>query len=145
MTYVFSTAKIDATSQRWVAQLEPYDFRVVYRPGVNNVVADALSRKYDDEEFDNKQHIQHWARQKCEGFESEKSQHIAATTVQDTTDTTPTTNFDWNVLQTTDITTTTVKKCIEDDTAVSDAERTSAVKGLLKVKDTLVVFKNLLY
>ena len=145
LTYVFKTAKLDATAQRWVSQLEPYDMRVVYRPGTNNVVADALSRKYDDEEFDNTQHIQHWARTLCEGFDSDRSQHLAATTVKDTTDTTPTTNFDWNVLQTTDITTTTVKKCIEDDTVVSDAERTPAVKGLLKVKDKLVVFKNLLY
>ena len=90
LTYVFKTAKLDATAQRWVAQLEPYDMRVEYRPGTNNVVADALSRKYDDEEFDNTQHIQQWARTLCEGFDSDRSQHLAATTVKDTTDTTHT-------------------------------------------------------
>ena len=145
LTYVFKTAKLDATAQRWVAQLEPYDMRVEYRPGTNNVVADALSRKYDDEEFDNTQHIQHWARTLCEGFDSDRSQHLAATTVKDTTDTTPTTNYDWNILQSTDITIKTVKQCIEDDTTVSDAERTPDVKSLMKAQDKLVVFRNLLY
>ena len=57
LTYVFKTAKLDATAQRWVAQLEPYDFIVKYKPGVTNTVADALSRKYDTEEYDNTQQV----------------------------------------------------------------------------------------
>ena len=52
LTYVFKTAKLDATAQRWVAQLEPYGCIVKYKPGVNNTVADALSRKYDTEEYE---------------------------------------------------------------------------------------------
>ena len=72
LTYVFKTAKLDATAQRWVAQLEPFDFTVTYRPGTNNVVADALSRKYDEEEHDITQHIQAWAKHKCEDFDSDQ-------------------------------------------------------------------------
>ena len=58
-------AKLDATSQRWVASLEPYSFSVIYRPGVNNVFADALSRQYDNEEDDNTEHLQKWAKDIC--------------------------------------------------------------------------------
>ena len=145
LTYVFKTAKLDATAQRWVAQLEPFDFTVTYRPGTNNVVADALSRKYDEEEHDITQHIQAWAKHKCEDFDSDQRQHQAATTVQDTTNTTPTTNFDWKTLQTTDATLETTKTYITDPTAVTDDRLTQQVKSLLKVKDKLLVHNDLLY
>uniref|UniRef100_A0AAY5L9X8 Gypsy retrotransposon integrase-like protein 1 n=1 Tax=Esox lucius TaxID=8010 RepID=A0AAY5L9X8_ESOLU len=38
------TAKLGAVEQRWVAQLASFDFEVKYRPGRENVNADALSR-----------------------------------------------------------------------------------------------------
>ena len=145
LTYVFKTAKLDATAQRWVAQLEPYDFRVVYRPGTNNIVADALSRKYDHEDFDNTQQIQQWATEQSYGFDADKSTHQAATTIQDTTNTSPSTNFDWKILQTTDITVSTVRKHITAEKSVSDEELTPLVNRLLKVKDRLLVFCDLLY
>ena len=44
LTYVLSTAKLDATGQRWVASLAPYQFDIKYRSGKSNVDADALSR-----------------------------------------------------------------------------------------------------
>ncbi|XP_062612631.1 uncharacterized protein LOC134274364 [Saccostrea cucullata] len=44
-TYVLSKAKLDATSQRWVAALAGYDFTIAYRPGQQNADADGLSRK----------------------------------------------------------------------------------------------------
>jgi hypothetical protein len=37
-------AKLDATTQRWIAALSSYNFEIKYRPGVNNADADALSR-----------------------------------------------------------------------------------------------------
>ena len=44
LTYVFSSAKLDATGHRWVAQLANFEFTIHYRSGKQNVDADALSR-----------------------------------------------------------------------------------------------------
>ena len=45
LTYVLTTAKLDATGQRWVAALSAYNFYLTYRRGINNADADGLSRK----------------------------------------------------------------------------------------------------
>ena len=45
LLYVTTSAKLDATGQRWVAALSQFDFTVKYRPGKSNAAADALSRK----------------------------------------------------------------------------------------------------
>ena len=44
LTYVLTTAKLDATGQRWIASLASYDFKIYYRSGKLNVDADSLSR-----------------------------------------------------------------------------------------------------
>ena len=44
LTYILTTAKLDATGQRWVAQLSNYNFSIQYKPGKNNTDADSLSR-----------------------------------------------------------------------------------------------------
>ena len=44
LLYVTSSAKLDATGQRWVAALADFDFSVEYRSGRLNAAADALSR-----------------------------------------------------------------------------------------------------
>ena len=44
LTYVLTTAKLDATGQRWVASLANYNFTITYHSGKHNVDADALSR-----------------------------------------------------------------------------------------------------
>ena len=49
LTYVFTTAKLDATGQRWVASLSGYNFTVKYRSGKNNADADGLSRRQEAE------------------------------------------------------------------------------------------------
>ena len=43
LTYVFTTAKIDATGQRWVAALSGYNFTVKYRSGKKNADVGGLS------------------------------------------------------------------------------------------------------
>lgn len=45
LTYVLTSAKLDATGHRWLAALSVYDFSLKYRPGNQNVDADALSRR----------------------------------------------------------------------------------------------------
>ncbi len=49
LLYVTSSAKLDATGQRWVAALSQFNFTIKYKPGKNNAAADALSRKPQSE------------------------------------------------------------------------------------------------
>lgn len=44
LTYILSTAKLNATTSRWVAELADFHFTIKYRPGKENSDADALSR-----------------------------------------------------------------------------------------------------
>ena len=44
LTYILTTAKLDATGHRWVAALSNYTFSISYKPSRNNTDADALSR-----------------------------------------------------------------------------------------------------
>ena len=44
LTYILTTAKLDAASHHWVASLANYNFRLHYRAGKANIDADALLR-----------------------------------------------------------------------------------------------------
>ena len=44
LTYVLTSAKLDATGHRWLAALAAYNFSIHYKPGIKNVEADMLSR-----------------------------------------------------------------------------------------------------
>ena len=44
LTYVLTTAKLDAASHCWVTSLANYNFRLHYRAGKTNIDADALCR-----------------------------------------------------------------------------------------------------
>ena len=52
LTYVLTSAKLNATGYRWVAELADYNFTIRYRPGKNHSDADGLSRMpLDFEEY----------------------------------------------------------------------------------------------
>ena len=54
LTYILTSAKLDATGQRWVAALSIYNFQIYYRSGKTNANADALSRiPWDASEIQN--------------------------------------------------------------------------------------------
>ena len=44
LTYILTSAKLDAVGQRWVASLAPFSFDIYYKSGKHNVDADGLSR-----------------------------------------------------------------------------------------------------
>ena len=44
LTYILTSAKLDAIGQRWIASLGPYNFSLHYNPSRQNTVADSLSR-----------------------------------------------------------------------------------------------------
>ncbi|XP_038153818.1 uncharacterized protein LOC119791667 isoform X1 [Cyprinodon tularosa] len=45
LTYILTSAKLDATSHRWLAALSTFSFKLQYRAGKHNQDADALSRR----------------------------------------------------------------------------------------------------
>ena len=45
LTYVLTSAKLDAAGHRWLANLSMYDFSIEYRAGSQNIDADILSRR----------------------------------------------------------------------------------------------------
>lgn len=45
LTYILTSAKLDATSYRWLADLSTFDFQLQYRAGKQNQDADGLSRR----------------------------------------------------------------------------------------------------
>src|SRR5690606_15557131 len=50
LLYFTEKRKFNARQLRWSHILEDYNFEIVYRPGSSNKAADALSRKYLEEE-----------------------------------------------------------------------------------------------
>ena len=44
LTYVMTSAKLNATGHRWIADLSNFNFDIKYRPGSHNTDADVLSR-----------------------------------------------------------------------------------------------------
>lgn len=45
LAYVTTTARLDATGHRWLAELSKYNFHIFYKPGSQNADADGLSRR----------------------------------------------------------------------------------------------------
>lgn len=52
LTYVLTSAKLDATSYRWLSSLSTYTFKLQYRAGSQNQDADGLSRRPHGEPLD---------------------------------------------------------------------------------------------
>ena len=52
LTYILTTAKLDATGQRWVANLANYTVSIKFKSGKSNVDADVLSRNPWDMQVD---------------------------------------------------------------------------------------------
>ena len=44
LTYILTSAKLDATGQRWASALGQYNFELTYRSGLQNADADGMSR-----------------------------------------------------------------------------------------------------
>ena len=44
LTYILTSARLDAARHRWVSELADYNFSIHYKPGVTNKGADGLSR-----------------------------------------------------------------------------------------------------
>ena len=68
LTYVLTSAKLDATGHRWLAALSSFDFSIHYKPGRTNIDADALSRIPHSSQHE--QQFQYEQQAKIENLES---------------------------------------------------------------------------
>ena len=152
LTHVWKSAKLDATGQRWLASLENFDFKVLYKPGNTNTVADALSRQYEDTKDDDS--YKRWAKERCIGYPKEKQQDepttVAAVKVDDD-NTQREINFDWLKLQECDDAIKTVIDTIDNDNKPSESMIRRMPKfqrnlfqnlDKLSVQDDLLCYKN---
>ena len=74
LTYILTSAKLDAASHRWLAALSTYDFKVQYRAGSQNRDADALSRRPHPESPGSPSHkewdmVQQFAKDHVDGMD----------------------------------------------------------------------------
>ena len=67
LTYVLTTAKLDATGHGWVAALSNYTFSIIYKPGKGHKDADALSHIKWPEAMELDAHTVHAV---CEGVQA---------------------------------------------------------------------------
>ena len=143
MTHVWKSANLDATGHRWVAALDNYDFKVVYKPGKLNTVADALSRQHnDDEDVDHKS----WVRDKCIGYTFDEPENDDGKHEQVNAIVMNPTDYDWGKLQEDDETIHIVKRYLqsgEDDNACVE-KMPNAARKLIKKLDPLEIHDNLL-
>lgn len=76
LTYVLTSAKLDATSYRWLAALSTFSFKIQYRAGRHNHDADALSRRSHGESLDHSykdgELVHHLTKQLCKPGEAEE-------------------------------------------------------------------------
>jgi hypothetical protein len=42
LTYILTSAKLDANGHKWVAAFSAYQFTIMYKPGKTNTYADAI-------------------------------------------------------------------------------------------------------
>ena len=59
MTYLFKSAKVNATGQGWVNELSNFNFSIHYKPGIEKIVTDSLSRYPILQECNLERYIQH--------------------------------------------------------------------------------------
>uniref|UniRef100_A0A3B3RBJ3 Gypsy retrotransposon integrase-like protein 1 n=1 Tax=Paramormyrops kingsleyae TaxID=1676925 RepID=A0A3B3RBJ3_9TELE len=88
LTYILTTAKLDAAGYRWLAALSTYDFSIRYRSGKHNMDADGLSRRPHNTLVDDitsqeeSQRIDRFKSHLLSSMESIEPQSLAADVVQ---------------------------------------------------------------
>ena len=71
LTYVLTSAKLDATGHHWLAELSQYDFSIQYQPGLKNADTDGFSQR--PQETISKDNV----RSICNGILSQEPGQIA--------------------------------------------------------------------
>ena len=162
LTYVLSSAKLDACGQRWVAKLANYNFTIKYKSGLSNVQADALSRiswpeiLADSEDLDVDLNCMdtHVVNAILTGCRS-KSSLIESVSCSSkiippelSQDSDSSSNINWMKEQRTDPNLTVIIKLIESGQLQKRKQHgkdTPEVKSLLRIRKSLKLVKDILY
>jgi transposase InsO family protein len=145
LTYVLSSAKLDATGHRWLAQLSAYDFAVHYKPGQSHVDADALSRLDNDVSRAICGSLQTMESGFCHtlplgvGFENDVFGTEVVSSVFD---------GDASLRQEEDSVLSVVKQCVKENVKLTGEDWNDAdteVKKLLNQRDKLKIVNDILY
>ena len=161
LTYVLTSAKLDACGQRWVAKLANYNFTIRYRCGQSNVEADSLSRiswpeVLSDEDIDVDLECMdtHVFNAVLTGTNSKssliESVSCSSEIIPDKLDVenNSTTALDWVKLQRTDPDLSVIFKLIKSDQLFKRKlyrKDSSEVKSLLRIRKSLKLSKDILY
>ena len=162
LTYVLSSAKLDACGQRWVAKLANYNLTVKYKCGLSNVEADALSRiswpeilaETEDLDVDLKCMDTHVVNAILTGCRS-KSSLIESVSCSSkiippelSQDSDSSSNINWMKEQRADHNLTVIIKLIESGQLQKRKQHgkdTPEVKSLLRIRKSLKLVKDILY
>ena len=162
MTYVLTSAKLDACGQRWIAKLANYNFTIRYRCGQRPVEADALSRiswpkvlsNHEDLDVDLECMDTHIVNAVLTGSKSKfnliESISCSSKIIPDEVDTDSSsfTKLDWVRLQRADPNLSVIIKLIESDQLFKrrlHRKDSQEVKVLLRIKKNLKLTKDILY
>ena len=131
LIYIRSSAKLDATGQRWTAELARFDFDIRYKPGINNCDADALSRapvtRISEETA--------VTRRSEEGTDDDSPTEVQIRAI------TATAICDWEIEQDRDEEIREMKRELTEGSGTSGAQRS----GLRRWKGRLMVDRRILY
>ena len=152
LTYVLTTAKLDATGHRWVAALYNYTFSISYKPGRNNTDADALFRIQWPEAVDISSQTVHAV---CEGVQAlhgkvETLCHGAQAVGVLSQDTMPSgmTSLEWSQAKMQDPAICQIIQAIQNktlDTVKINKDRSSDLKAFLRIRKQCKLKQGLLY
>ena len=162
LTYVLTSAKLDACGQRWVAKLANYNFTIKYKCGLSNIEADALSRiswpevLADSEDLDVDLNCMdtHVVNAILTGSRS-KSSLIESVSCSSkiippelSLDSDSSANIDWMKEQRADPNLTVIIKLIESGQLQKrklHGKDTHEVKSILRIRKSLILVKDILY
>ena len=162
LTYVLTSAKLDACGQRWVAKLANYNFTIKYKCGLSNVEADALSRiswpdilaDNEDLDIDLECMDTHVVNGVLTGSKSKSSliESVSCSSkiilTELNLDSSPSSEIDWMKEQRADSNLSFIIKLIESGQLQKrklHGKDSSEVKSLLRIRKGLKLIKDILY
>lgn len=150
LTYVLSTAKLDATGHRWVAALSAYDFDIKYIPGRNNTDADFMSRIPEDSENRDSVEISLGSiKAVCAGLQNESRAEIATCTPVDDIDDLDTLELmslrDWRKVQGQDATLRPIIRAVKEERRPARQNLTPDQATFMRSFDKLMLEDGVLY
>lgn len=133
LTYVLTSAKLDSTGHRWLADLTNFHFQILYKPGRHNTDADALSRISSDSV---KAICKSLGDDEWEGY----TQCVVVRCASLITDA-----LDWRFEQEQDAVVRRVVRIIGDDLHVNSKRENAKVLVMLRKRSSLQVKNGILY